>query len=141
MRRQAEQFIPCSSEVPELLLKVAVRAQTVSPVKVKKRVMIDETTVVQEAVKPVDAPGIGWSSVRAAESARALKERFDRGQAEWVKIVNEVRDRAAKDPRSLDARTLHSVFQDVGDFRQELIDCGRVARRLRKFAGPSKDRV
>ena len=120
MRRSNDAFIPCSTDVPEMTFK---------------------GTVVQDAVKPGDAPGVGWSSIRASQSVHALKERFDKGQAEWVRLVNEVRNRVQRDPASLDARTLNSVFQDAGDFRQELIDCGRVARRLRQFEGQPKDRV
>ena len=142
MRRSNDAFIPCSTDVPEMTFKAAVRVIPSAPKKVKKRaILIDESTVVQDAVKPGDAPGVGWSSIRASQSVHALKERFDKGQAEWVRLVNEVRNRVQRDPASLDARTLNSVFQDAGDFRQELIDCGRVARRLRQFEGQPKDRV
>lgn len=127
--RNGDTWTPIDGSVREFECKGLIKQADKIPKKKKK------SAIIMNQVEMIDskpkAPGIGWNSQKTFEAIRALKKRFSEDENDITGLLNELRSQVTKDPRSIDSRTLATVFEDIDNFKKDMTGCHVMLRKLR----------
>ena len=124
--RNGDILTPIRGPIREFTCKGLIQQVNKVPKKTKKSSIIKN----QSEIELPREPALGWNSQKTFDTLRALKKRFSEDENDALALLKELRSQVTTDPRSIDARTLASVFKDIDRYKQDMTGCHVMLRRF-----------